>query len=460
MMLSNQPWIAVTRPVSVWNKPLKADMKALFRAMSAAVGHGLSGEWAKVAADATDVLRAVDLKEDPGQLAWLLMRAALTTATFNLMAEHSDYLKIEETPSPDDIPELLDLSLEQEEITIDNAFFERPRDSKLLQLFAVPFQQWLVLHGFPSARARTMADRLPTYYVYALHREWASNAALYEPIAKSMNTPFAPAAKREWAWQQYAAELDMQLDRGMLGETFSLRQVYVPLRAYYDEKPSRGRNHDMPEQSKAPEVKRFIVDLEQALEAWLSRGSAEDNLRVISGGPGSGKSCFARVFAARQASRCDLRVLYVPLHQIDAEADLTAAIGRYVYDLAILPHNPLDPQSREDKLLIIFDGLDELAMQGKAAHEVAARFVAEVKQTLNAWNRSEPSLWILITGRELVIQSHAPEWRKAGEVLHVLSYIGDGRKAGGRQRKPGIFEYQARDCDVVDPARMLAEDQR
>ena len=76
-MASNNPWVSIKQPVSVWDKPLKADFKSLFKSLSKAVIHGVTGRWDNLASDAVDALAAVGFEEDPRQLAWLLIRRAL-----------------------------------------------------------------------------------------------------------------------------------------------------------------------------------------------------------------------------------------------------------------------------------------------------------------------------------------------------------------------------------------------
>ena len=58
-----------------------------------------------------------------------------------------------------------------------------------------------------------------------------------------------------------------------------------------------------PDVSNEERVERIAVDLEESLDAWVDKADAQDAMRVISGGPGSGKSSFAKMFAARQAEK-------------------------------------------------------------------------------------------------------------------------------------------------------------
>jgi hypothetical protein len=134
----------------------------------------------------------------------------------------------------------------------------------------------------------------------------------------------------------------------------------------------------------------------------------------------------------------------VPLHRIDPDKDLVAALGEFTSDDNFLRFNPLDSNHREGRLLLIFDGLDELSMQGKVGAEVAQRFIQEVQRQVDRLNYYQLRVQALISGRELVVQVSASEFRKDRQVLHLLPYF--------------IAEEDRK--DYQDPDKRLTEDQR
>ena len=304
--------------------------------------------------------------------------------------------------------------------------------------------------GRPTAKA--IAGRLPGYFVYALNQEWRLNAKSYRPLVEALNTPFAKAGDREWAWAAYAALLQRRIQEGIFDEPFSLSQIYVPLNAFYlEEKTGKDLTEKMDRAGR--QRRRVVVSLEKELEQWLDRPNPQDTFRVISGGPGSGKSSFARIFAARLSDGAKLKTLYVPLHLIDPSKDLVEEIGRFVRDEGVLVQNPLDPDSPEPNLLIIFDGLDELASQGKAAAETARGFVREVDRTVEKRNLQSVKLRVLISGRELVVQDNESEFRRPGQILTLLPYFLPGSSESGRSFVQDGEEYR-------DPGNLLKQDLR
>ena len=90
----------------------------------------------------------------------------------------------------------------------------------------------------------------------------------------------------------------------------------------------------------------------------------------------------------------------------------------------LLPHNPLDPQLDKEPLLLIFDGLDELAMQGRIGQEAAADFIAQLQRALGTINLQKLHLKALVCGRELVVEQNRRAFERA-QILHVLPYTID-----------------------------------
>ena len=424
--------LSVKKPAKVLNKKLQTNLKDLFLKLGSAAIHGTFGNLPGVGVDMVGALAALGLQDEPGEIAWLLIYRSLARAMFAL-AESNQELLVNQRDDRQ-IKELcdlqLDLSLEDRELSLSWDFFRQPKQLPILEPIKIPFVQWLEDFGLDPAQARSIADRLPSYFVFALHEEWGSRPKDYARLQESLDTPFTKASDRERRWQRYSAWLQKQVDEPMFVEPFSLKQVYVPLRAYYkkrksEEEPEQkfpGRSARLPADAQYDLV---VVDLQKAIETWLEKGDLNDAIRVISGGPGSGKSSFAKILAARQAGNDAIRVLFVPLHQFDPADDLVDAIGKWVRDDwdGLLPENPLDRDNHDLRLLIVFDGLDELAKAGKIGAEIARDFLREVEKKIERFNQSKTRLQVLISGRELAIQDNASDLRKPEQIFHVLPYF-------------------------------------
>lgn len=436
--MSNKHGLNVTKPVSLLNRAIKFSFKDLFKSFTKAVVKGATGKYADALGDAVDALSSVSLTEDCGEVAWLLIQRSLLQAVHDLLKENEALLyRDPENPlvrltrrglppdDPDAVTTRLDLSLEQGEIVIDENFFLRPRALPVLEQFKTPFKRWLEMFDLNSAEATSIVNRLPSYFVHALNEQWRTRAEDYKCLKEAFDTPFTKAGASEQAWQSYAALLQKQVDEPMFVEAFSLRQVYVPLRAYFFERGAKEKEARFdPRGTEANDSKRIVVELEKEVDAWLAADDAKDAVRIISGGPGSGKSSFTKMLAARLADVNGRRVLFVPLHLLELSDDLEEAVRKFIRYVDPALTNPLAPEECAEPFLVIFDGLDELAMQGRVAAELAQQFVREVREKIDRLNLYRGSrLKVLISGRELAVQSNASDFKRPKQILHVLPYF-------------------------------------
>jgi uncharacterized protein YjbI with pentapeptide repeats len=441
------PHVILEKPVSILNKPLKADFTGLFKALAKAAKDGFTQKWADLAPDLTEAATALGLKTEPGALAWLLVRQSLLRAFHTMLGQIAHCLKSQEANAS--ISEQLDEALEKLTVVVDRDFFAHPGNLPLLKDVAGLLRQWLLAYGLNEAQAESVCRRLPANFVYALSQEWRANALHYAPLLKAADTPFLGAGEREQAWEFYNAFLQQQVEESLFQEPFSLTQVYVPLRAYYEQR-KRGAEDELTGHRAADgcgDNTKTVVMLENHLEGWLSKSDRNDALRVLSGGPGSGKSCFAKMLAARQAAQ-GRRVIYMPLHLIDAKAELASEVGRVLQAGGFFSHNPLSAEDGDERVLLILDGLDELAMLGKIAENIAQAFVRAVSQHVDRRNQEKLYLQVLITGRTMVIEANSLEFRRDGQSLHLLSYV------EGNSDQPGS------QANWRDPEKLLKADQR
>ncbi|MEH2199281.1 pentapeptide repeat-containing protein [Nostoc sp.] len=444
--MRNTSGFSVSKPVALWNKPIKADFKELFKSLGKVAIDGALGKWEEVAKGALDATAALGLADAPEEVAWLLIYRSLVEAIVSLVKGNQELLF--EKPNESDLELLCDRlndSLERIELRIDQDFFRRPKDLPILEAIKTAFADWLKYFSVNQAQALTISHRLPTYFVFALHEEWAKHPEKYASLKEELDTPFTQANEREQSWQRYLAWLQKQVEEPMLLEAFGLKQVYVPLHAYYKQKVAGEKSEEFERWVREDDkYQRVVLDLETELEAWLEKGDRNDAIRVISGGPGCGKSSFTKIFAANQAEKGKIPVLFIPLHHFQPSSDLVDAVSKFVRDDGFLRHNPLDKDKADSRLLIIFDGLDELAMQGKIATEIAQQFVREVQRKVERFNVRETCLQVLISGRELVVQANSSDFRQPQQILHILPYF--------------VTEYERE--NYIDDQNLLQQDQR
>ena len=450
-MTKANPKLKVAKPKRLLAKSVTFDFKGLFKAIGKGITHGVIGKWEELGSDAVEALSSIGLTTHPEELAHLLVRRAAIKATFDLIGESASQLLAESKIDEDSLTDRLDLTIAFTETAIDSRFLDRPAELDCVAEFEDMVRRWLTGHNLTKPAAESISSRFSSYFVFAINQEWRRNSKAYAPLLDAINTPFTKAGEREWAWATYASLLERRINESVFDESFSLNQIFVPLNAYYvDESPDSSmeaseRHHR--------DEKRVVISLEEELTDWLRKARPEDTIRVVSGGPGSGKSSFFRVFAARIARESKTRVLFIPLHLIDPTKDLVAEVNRFASDEGVLSQSPLDPNDPEPDLLIIFDGLDELASQGKASAETARAFIGEVERTVGKRNLQSVRLRVLISGREVVVQENKTEFRRPRQVLNLLPYFMPGVPKNGKTRHQEQEEYS-------DPRDLLKQDLR
>ncbi|MBE9128895.1 MULTISPECIES: pentapeptide repeat-containing protein [unclassified Coleofasciculus] len=440
--------IKVKKPVSVFRKEIKVNLKGLFASLGKAAINGAFLKWDDLAESGVEVLENLGLEAKSGEIAGLLIVRSLIQAIQDLLKEHRELL----VKKPDNLKELynqLNCALASDELIIDPDFFQRPKELPIVQAAKSGLAQWLEAYVEKKVEAEKISDRLPAYFVFALNNQWVEHSQDYIALKEVLDTPFTQATKREQGWLRYRALLQKRVDEPIFWEAFSLKQVYVPLRAYY-EREVAGQSEKKLERgiTEGKDYERVIVDLNSELETWLQDAESDDAIRLISGGPGSGKSSFAKIFAAQQAEKGEIPVLFIPLHLFKLSDDLVKAVGEFVQVEGFLSHNPLDRENGESRLLIIFDGLDELSMQGKVAEQTAKDFVEEVRREVDRFNYHQLRLQVLITGREVVVQANRSKFRKSRQLLYILPYF-----VTEAQRKSETNKY-------IDEQNLLEADQR
>jgi len=434
----------ISKPVAFWNREIKAEPRKLLLGIGKMVVEGAMLDWSDFGGAALDTLDALGLSKKPDELAWLLIYRSLTAAFAELVKNYRDLFR--NPPNEEQLKTIssqFDQRLAEAEVTIRLDFFDRPGYLPLLKQLQAPLSDWLHGLGATTADAEQMACRLPDYFVFALHETWKKAPQNYAELKKHFASPFTKATEEVRSWDLYGQHLHRQVSDRMFAESFGVDKVYVPLRAYYEEKEREDQRSPELEPQRE-QVKKIVVDLESEFRSWLNNFNTSQAVRFLSGGPGSGKSTFAKVFAAKVAEENKIPCLCIPLHLFDATDNLISAMESHIRNNPFLSGNPLDANKGKDRLLIIFDGLDELALQGKAASEVANNFVDEVLRRIQEGNSYGKQRQVIITGRTIAVQSVATKLRDHKQISSVLPYfIEEG------ERK----EYH-------DPDGLLAEDQR
>lgn len=138
----------------------------------------------------------------------------------------------------DNLDKKLNRILENEKININIDFFKDPRKLKLIEKVKPIFIDFLELFDCKEKEAENISNRFSTYFIFSLMKEWKEHPEYYQRLEDffiEAKSPWDEIGKNEREWLHYSAWLEKQVDEPMFSESFGLRQVYVPLRGYYNE---------------------------------------------------------------------------------------------------------------------------------------------------------------------------------------------------------------------------------
>ncbi|WP_161967443.1 pentapeptide repeat-containing protein [Fimbriiglobus ruber] len=226
-----------------------------------------------------------------------------------------------------------------------------------------------------------------------------------------------------------------RLRESLFGEPFSLPDVFVEPIGYWSEFVSDPEDDDAPSDVESPRTstaprrdgsgkplheKRHVIRVLEALKEWL--GQSQDNVRILVGPPGAGKSSTARMFAAEVIEKGGRNVLFIPLHRLDLNLPVAAALDKAASEL-LYPPGVLDPKAEHGPTLLILDGLDELSQQGEGGRQAAQAFAEDVKYALDRCLRAHRSLHILFCGRPIAADHAAEVFRDVKQLYHLLPFF-------------------------------------
>jgi uncharacterized protein YjbI with pentapeptide repeats len=413
------------------------------------------------------VLKGFTRAETSELKAWMLVSGALLFAVEKVVSDLSLNMDLPSN-ALDQFADDLGIRVATRTYTIEPGFFLSPNNLPLLDDAAHELASWLGAHGIPET-PKVTRSRLERYFPIGLHRTWMKDPSRFDALEQALESPFAATLKelqeRE-GYLQYVEEEFTQIR--LIGQeeddpnAVRLAQVFIPLRAYIEQERSSDtgaepsdQQHEMLASPDPQEVQqtKLVVDLFDALDDWILSPKSRDWMRLISGGPGIGKSSSMRAFVARLARNGRAYPIHVPLQKLDRPMEpLRARVAHYLTTTKTIPfsRSPLDTDERlgaATPILLVFDGLDELVRPGKDADEIARDFMNDLQRLLEDENghrgKSSPRVLALVSGRIGAARSAARALKcSADQVLFLIPFAVSGAS------------------QFVDAKALLSQDQR
>ena len=295
-----------------------------------------------------------------------------------------------------------------------------------------------------------LGRRFDAALVLGLHRAIRRDEPHYRPLLDLRNDPTGPAWQVLEDWRLYRAWLISEFRTvPVFDENFAVDQLYVPLNAWHQAKRERDAQGGR-------KKSRAVVRLDDDTMAWLRGERGANRLRLVSGGPGSGKSTAMKALAATLAEKGNddrqADVLLFPLQRFQWRSGIVESVGATLGTYADgMQHNPLEPthlRERENPLLLIFDGLDELTASAQVGEAISATFLRDLSTALRYWENRR--VWVIVTGRDAIFGNvEGPASTIPGERYHLLPY----HVWENEPNAPGRDDYH-------DPDDLLSTDNR
>ena len=426
----NPTGLAAAQAKRRWNEGIKFDFKALFVDMGKALAQLSYQDYLGAAITAAAGIKSVSKKTDPEQLARLWILRALTCAVYRLVG--GNYQTLNRTKADfEKLGAKAEAGLADQPVLLNKDTLDDPAQLPLVRAVEKPLAVWLRGWDVDTAPSNTITSRLGTYFTCALYDEWNRGFSSTEQDAmrQVLDNPVTSAVEREWAWSDYHSRLEQEVAEPVFGiEPFSLEQIHGDLYGYYETKKKtkalEAAEDEMP--------KTTVVKVKDHLNFWLNSDKVGDDYRVISGGPGAGKSSLAKMFAIDQVRRSGnpWRVLFVPLQHINLKTSLADAIEEFLNPYPLVRHSPLALGTNEPKLLLILDGLDEVTEQGKVGASAARSLLRDVENRVAGHEAAGVTLKVLVSGRPAAVDAaELTQAKDPGVLLHLLSFKNDETEA-------------------------------
>lgn len=416
---------------------LSVDWRALITNFSDALvqgfatAHGITDGVSSAISALINVAGSVKIADDPEQKAWQLFWLSFGWTLDELRSEggfKDDGLRGVVKDALEDARKKADDS----SLVIPVSFLSRPTT---LPLYKVVRDEFVLRSSEFRSSGEESVERLSARFDSAFNRAvfeiWARRAETFQSLFLALAAPGVESNTLEIQWSAYREKLIYDFEvRPVFGQEktkISLAQLYIPLRGAWFEYGKDGH----------PPSGSHTIRLDDELDDWVKNPKPDDDLKLIGGGPGSGKSTTLKSFAARQALRPEVRPLYVPLQHISMDGNLKDAINLYFTDRTegAFSQPPLARNAVEDgpPLVLIFDGLDEISRPGEGADEVANLFLSKLDQMVSSLRGElNKPVFVIAAGRMPSFQA-AKKFRSGSDrsAIEVMGYAPNSNRGDG-----------------------------
>ena len=358
---------------------------------------------------------------------------------------------------------------ETDEILLLPSHHQKPTDIALNKLVrdALPafVEKFAPEHG--QTEKLLLLTHFDTAFTFGFRQACYAAPDAFEKLHKALDTNTSELGERTKIWHDYTDFLTDQIERepifGQDRGGLTLKDVFVPLRCFWTE---RVRDKSVPARDDhEPKSKRVhrIRWLNNELRDWALSPDKNDNLRVVTGGPGSGKSSSGLILARDLARSGMVNIYLIRLQRLDISQSIQDIVEQFTQGRVHDP-NPFEWLKYEFKpLILIFDGLDEVAPPEAGSAEATRTFLSQLREELRRRNERALSIKAIALGRPEAAERAARDMRlDPQQLLHVLPLIdlSDDHTAFVLDSDRDYYKHILTDEEFEDPEQIMAKDHR
>jgi uncharacterized protein YjbI with pentapeptide repeats len=354
-------------------------------------------------------------------------------------------------------------------VELDSFCFGSPSSTVVFQAAKKALPQLLMA---ATTGSRLQLDTLDERFDAALRsssaRVVSDDPDYYNPLEAALTSLGGIGARRDADWSRHHFWISKQFTDTIVfspdeSETTPVESVYLRLRCFWNE-----ADEATLENSRQPTeyLKAHVSDIHSTTMEWLMSNDKSDAIRIVTGGPGSGKSSFARSFAHEVMQKGKYRVAFVRLQYARLTGSLLDDIAKYfsTYDSKVtgkgnagLPRSPIELRKEDDTpLLFIFDGLDELTTNDDASKKYATDFILALSQALVPLNSDGSRICALVLGRNIACEAAMKAANIPLKKMLNVAQIAPLSRAACRLSEHSTNEQE----DCFDPHSLMKIDQR
>jgi uncharacterized protein YjbI with pentapeptide repeats len=429
--MSEDPFI-VKQPREWLDKPIEFAFKEPLKAVvlvagNVASGH-LPGAFAQISKSLIDFFKGVET-DTPGEACFAMVLQAYQEALKEYFTTHQP----NRMNAKDVKEENLNRWVEELKNTLADKKYDardaliKPRSFGMLKDLGIALEKWLKEAGLNEGEVLGVIAKIEGLYGKKFLELSIKDKGTFQPfldLAKHINSPFFKADQIEREWERYKEELRQLPDEPIFAEAFGLRPLYVPLRTMIEVKEKITGKDSNNKEIISYKSHWEWVDLSSHLNSWvLGKNPELSKVQFISGGPGSGKSSFCKMWSANLAENYpEIYPIFVPLHRYRIEENLDKGVREFLNQNGFFNQIEFKLNGSDRKIVLVLDGLDELALSQGGMTQSLKDFILSVLQLAENWQRSGNPVSVVVSGREIAVQENERFFRESAGWLKLFSY--------------------------------------